>query len=100
MSDTGVVITKGIETQLSAVASHLHELAQAQTATGVELREFKDRLLNSVENLEGRVRQLETEKTEMAKDLSALQSRQTPMTAPAAWVAILISGFVAAKQFL
>ena len=110
MTDTGVAITKGIETQLSAVASHLHELALAQTQTGTELKEFKDRLLSSVdslekrvqdsvESLEKRVQSLERENSALAQRVSALQSRQAPLTAPAAWVAIIISGVVAAREF-
>lgn len=100
MTDTGVAITKGIETQLSAVASHLHELARAQTATGVELKEFKERLLTAVENLEDRVRRLEESKAELRAQVSALQSRQAPVSAPVAWVAVVISVVVAGLQLI
>lgn len=99
MADTGVTSTRGIELQLSAVASQLHELTQAQTITGVELREFKERLLDSVETLEKKVHDLEKANANLNAQVSALQSRQTPLTAPAAWIAIIISGIVAAKSF-
>ena len=99
MSDGGVPLTKGIETQLSAVASHLHEMAQEQAGTRSELKEFKDRLLGNVESLDKRVMQLERENAELGNKVSALQSRQAPLTGPAAWIAVIVSGAVAFYQF-
>ena len=99
MSDAGVPITQGIEKQLSAVASHLHELAQAQTATGVELKEFKERLLDSVKSLDDRVAGLESENSDLKSKVAALESRQAPLAGPTAWIAVVISAAVAAFQF-
>lgn len=98
-SEGAISNASGIEAQLSAVAKHLHELAQAQVTTATELRAFKERLLDSVESLESRVKQLEKDNSRLTAEVSALTSRQAPLTAPAAWVAIIISGIVAAREF-
>lgn len=99
MSDAAEALVRGIETQLSSVATGLHQLTTAQVETGVELREFKERLLKAVESLEDRVQRLEGENAAQRADIASLKSRQAPVSAPVAWIAVIISGLVAATQF-
>lgn len=103
MSDTGSIstgTTRRIESQLATVATQLHELVQANAATQAKLDEVKDRLVSDQRSLEKDVRDLRDELRLTQDTVAALKSRQAPLSTPAAWIGLVVSGILAVKTFI
>ena len=93
-------VMQEVKVSLAAVAQELNTLARESVGTRTELVALKDRVLDRQDRHEDDLATLRAEVSVLRAEVLALKSRQTPLTAPTAWIALIISGLVAAKSVL
>lgn len=92
-------LIREVKNDLDSLSTLIRALTIENAEMRVELREVKGRLLGDLVELTGDYRELRATVNDLKDTVAGIAARQAPLSTPAAWGALIISGIVAVKSF-